>query len=168
MRRGKRGRWTGGSERRTGIPADVFDASGVTSLWHTPAPRSLSFAPLALMPPSPPPRRLYNQPVDPATGKGKYYKNWFDAFAKTAKAEGIAGVYKVRAPARGDARGRCEAKRAGRLDVCALWQRSRVAPPPSPLCLQGVGALYFRIGPHTVLTFVFWEKLRSLVMNHYA
>eukprot|EP00051_Salpingoeca_urceolata_P019491 m.285237 g.285237 ORF g.285237 m.285237 type:complete len:92 (-) comp19431_c0_seq4:44-319(-) len=28
---------------------------------------------------------------------------------------------------------------------------------------KGVGALYLRIGPHTVLTFVFWEQLKRLV-----
>jgi hypothetical protein len=39
--------------------------------------------------------RLYNQPVDPSTGKGKYYSSWLDAFRKTAKAEGLAGFYKV-------------------------------------------------------------------------
>eukprot|EP00049_Salpingoeca_infusionum_P026558 m.26368 g.26368 ORF g.26368 m.26368 type:complete len:308 (-) comp8820_c0_seq3:822-1745(-) len=64
--------------------------------------------------------RLYNQPVDPVTGKGKFYKSYADCMKKTFTKEGIRGFYK------------------------------------------GVTALYLRIGPHTVLTFVFWEQLRSL------
>lgn len=39
--------------------------------------------------------RLYNQPVDPKTGKGMLYKGWFDAFSKTASKEGLRGFYKV-------------------------------------------------------------------------
>eukprot|EP00730_Choanoeca_flexa_P015384 TRINITY_DN7053_c0_g1_i2.p1 TRINITY_DN7053_c0_g1~~TRINITY_DN7053_c0_g1_i2.p1 ORF type:complete len:255 (+),score=49.38 TRINITY_DN7053_c0_g1_i2:57-821(+) len=33
---------------------------------------------------------------------------------------------------------------------------------------KGLSALYFRIGPHTVLTFVFWERLRALVGAKYV
>lgn len=28
--------------------------------------------------------------------------------------------------------------------------------------------MYLRIGPHTVLTFVFWEQLRALIDKHYG
>eukprot|EP00043_Microstomoeca_roanoka_P017296 m.180251 g.180251 ORF g.180251 m.180251 type:complete len:311 (-) comp16612_c0_seq4:2973-3905(-) len=63
--------------------------------------------------------RLYNQPVDPKTGKGVYYRGVVDCLFKTVKAEGVLGLYK------------------------------------------GLTALYLRLGPHTVLTFVFWEQLRK-------
>eukprot|EP01147_Barroeca_monosierra_P002555 gene2555-5474_t len=63
--------------------------------------------------------RMYNQPVDPKTKKGLFYRNVFDCFSKTVRAEGIRGMYK------------------------------------------GLMALYLRLGPHTVLTFVFWEQLRK-------
>ncbi len=30
---------------------------------------------------------------------------------------------------------------------------------------KGLGASYFRLGPHTVLSLVFWDKLRSVYLN---
>lgn len=38
--------------------------------------------------------RLYNQPVDPVTGKGKVYKGLADTFYKTVKHENFFGLYK--------------------------------------------------------------------------
>lgn len=38
--------------------------------------------------------RLYNQPVDPNTGKGKLYKGLLDTIYKTVKIEGFLGLYK--------------------------------------------------------------------------
>jgi hypothetical protein len=32
---------------------------------------------------------------------------------------------------------------------------------------QGFWPVYFRIGPHTILTFMFYEKLLSLVDDYY-
>ena len=31
---------------------------------------------------------------------------------------------------------------------------------------KGIGASYFRLGPHTMLSLVFWDKLRTIVMNN--
>lgn len=38
--------------------------------------------------------RMYNQAVDPTTGRGLTYRNPIDCFRKTVKSEGIAGLYK--------------------------------------------------------------------------
>lgn len=38
--------------------------------------------------------RLFNQGVDPVSGKGLMYRNIFDCFYKTFKVEGIHGLYK--------------------------------------------------------------------------
>lgn len=38
--------------------------------------------------------RLYNQGVDPVTGKGLLYKNPVDCFAKLIRTEGVRGLYK--------------------------------------------------------------------------
>lgn len=67
--------------------------------------------------------RMYNQPVDAITGKGKLYRNMFNCFASTLKTEGIRGFYK------------------------------------------GFTAHYFRIGPHTVLTFIFMERIKVLLLK---
>lgn len=40
-------------------------------------------------------RRLYNQPYDQVTGKGQYYKGFWDCFSKTVRVEGLSGLYKV-------------------------------------------------------------------------
>ena len=40
--------------------------------------------------------RLYNQPVDPKTGKGTVYKGIVDCALKIFKTEGFLGFYKVR------------------------------------------------------------------------
>ncbi|OQR79585.1 solute carrier family 25 member 35 isoform 1 [Tropilaelaps mercedesae] len=66
--------------------------------------------------------RLYNQGLDPITGRGLYYSGFFDCFLKMARTEGFWGFYK------------------------------------------GVGASYLRVGPHTVLTMMFWTHLKE----HYA
>ena len=63
--------------------------------------------------------RLYNQGLDPATGRGLYYSGFFDCFVKMARTEGFWGFYK------------------------------------------GVGASYLRLGPHTVLTMMFWVNLKE-------
>lgn len=72
--------------------------------------------------------RLYNQGLDPATGRGLYYSGFFDCFVKMARTEGFFGFYK------------------------------------------GVGASYLRLGPHTVLTMMFWTNLKEqyakLVQDH--
>ncbi|EGD73106.1 hypothetical protein PTSG_04820 [Salpingoeca rosetta] len=68
--------------------------------------------------------RLYNQPVDPKTKKGLYYRSVGDCLVKIFRTEGLRGLYK------------------------------------------GVMPLYLRLGPHTVLTFVFWEQLRKPFEQH--
>ncbi|KAJ3364958.1 Mitochondrial oxaloacetate carrier protein [Allomyces javanicus] len=68
--------------------------------------------------------RLYNQAVD-AHGRGVLYTGPMDCFAKTIRAEGVAGLYK------------------------------------------GFTAHWLRVGPHTILTFVFLEQLRSLADTHW-
>lgn len=30
---------------------------------------------------------------------------------------------------------------------------------------KGIGAVYFRLGPHTVLSLFFWDKLRNMVQH---
>ena len=32
---------------------------------------------------------------------------------------------------------------------------------------KGIGASYFRLGPHTILSLVFWDKLRTLFLNNF-
>eukprot|EP01119_Soliformovum_irregulare_P007288 TRINITY_DN19692_c0_g1_i1.p1 TRINITY_DN19692_c0_g1~~TRINITY_DN19692_c0_g1_i1.p1 ORF type:complete len:302 (+),score=67.74 TRINITY_DN19692_c0_g1_i1:3-908(+) len=61
--------------------------------------------------------RLYNEQTSP-DGRGLLYRGPIDCFIKTAKSEGIRGLYK------------------------------------------GSLAHYLRIGPHTILTFVFFEQLK--------
>ncbi|KXN67831.1 mitochondrial carrier [Conidiobolus coronatus NRRL 28638] len=67
--------------------------------------------------------RMYNQPVDAITGKGKLYRSMFNCFASTLKTEGVRGFFK------------------------------------------GFTAHYFRIGPHTVLTFIFMERIKVLLLK---
>lgn len=38
--------------------------------------------------------RIYNQPIDPVTGKGQLYSNAFDAAVKIVRTEGIQSLYK--------------------------------------------------------------------------
>jgi solute carrier family 25 protein 34/35 len=38
--------------------------------------------------------RMYNQKVDPMTGRGLYYTSIYDCFKKTLKAEGFGALYK--------------------------------------------------------------------------
>ena len=33
---------------------------------------------------------------------------------------------------------------------------------------KGIGASYFRLGPHTILSLVFWDKLRTLYLNNFS
>lgn len=62
--------------------------------------------------------RLYNQPVDPKTGKGLVYTGIFDCLVKMFRTEGFLGYYK------------------------------------------GLSASFLRLGPHTVLSMLFWQLLR--------
>ncbi|XP_017479307.1 PREDICTED: solute carrier family 25 member 35-like [Rhagoletis zephyria] len=48
---------------------------------------------VAMTPPDVIMTRLYNQGLD-ANGKGLMYRGWLDCFAKTARAEGLYGLYK--------------------------------------------------------------------------
>jgi solute carrier family 25, member 34/35 len=66
--------------------------------------------------------------------KGVLYANGLDCIVKTVKAEGFAALYKV-----------CHLIK-GYLHL-----------------IKGFSAHYLRIGPHTILTFVFLEQLKALV-----
>lgn len=63
--------------------------------------------------------RLYNQPVDPITGKGLKYSGIINCMLKIWKTESFIGFYK------------------------------------------GWSASLLRLGPHTVLSLVFWQELRK-------
>lgn len=63
--------------------------------------------------------RLYNQPVDPITGKGTKYSSILDCVRKIWKTEGVLGFYK------------------------------------------GWSASLLRLGPHTVLSLLFWQEFRK-------
>jgi solute carrier family 25 protein 34/35 len=66
--------------------------------------------------------RMFNQPIDPQTGKGKLYRNMIHCFSSILKTEGFRGIFK------------------------------------------GYTALYFRMGPHTVLTFIFMEQFKNFFL----
>nr|XP_005999879.1 PREDICTED: solute carrier family 25 member 35 [Latimeria chalumnae] len=68
--------------------------------------------------------RLYNQPVD-YKGQGLLYKGFVDCFTRTARKEGLFGLYK------------------------------------------GIGAAYFRLGPHTILSLLFWNELRKFYSQRF-
>ena len=76
--------------------------------------------------------RLYNQPAA-AEGAAAYYTGFFDCIRKTYASEGVLGFYKgyVKTGAQQSA-----SSRLGRF--FPVW---------------------LRIAPHTVITFIVWEKL---------
>ena len=68
--------------------------------------------------------RLYNQKLDPISGKPALYSGIWDCFVKTCRVEGVSSLYK------------------------GYWPHA------------------IRVGPHTILTFVFLEQIKSIISSY--
>ena len=90
---------------------------------------------------------LYNQPA-PVPGAAPFYRGWTDCGA---------GAHLP---------GPSHAAQCSRPSAPRAWQastrRERAQAAPTPDAAQGFWPVYFRIGPHTILTFMLWEQLIRL------
>ena len=80
--------------------------------------------------------RLFNQPVDPKTGKGILYNGITDCIFKILRLEGFSGFYKV--------------KSNELIDLLT-----------NLFYIQGFTVSFLRLGPHTVLSIFFWQQFRK-------